>query len=120
MEEYLTNGQPQGAALKAWQKAQRQAQAPAPAQITSPEGEALTTKPTDTFWVTEPELDPSVALAVRLSVEEEAKEAARVHQLEEDAQLALSLAEEGDPLRGVPAPEKTGRTPQHAGAQSQE
>ena len=39
VEEYLTHGQPQGAALRAWQKAQGQAQAPAPAQTTSPEGQ---------------------------------------------------------------------------------
>ena len=100
VEEYLAHGQPQGAALRAWQRAQGQAQASAPAQNTSPEGAVPTLNPTDTFWVTEPELDPSVALAVRLSLEEESKEAAGRHQVEEHAQLALSLAETGDPSGG--------------------
>ena len=77
MEEYLAHGQPQGAALRPWQRAQGQAQARTPTP-----GAVPTPNLIDTFWVTEPERDPSVALAVRLSLEEEAKEAARRHQVE--------------------------------------
>ena len=75
VEEYLAHGQPQGAALRAWQRSRGQAQAQTP----NP-GPVPTPNLTDTFWVTEPERDPSVALAVRLSLEEEAKEAARRHK----------------------------------------
>ena len=93
----MTHGQPQGGPLRAGQAPQRQA--PASAQTTSPEGAATTQNPRETFWVKEPELAPSVAIAVTLSLEEEAKEAPRRQQVKEEAQLALCLAEEGDPPR---------------------